>query len=156
MLSPGATTGNIQYRISKSDWSAFNEANDYSYKVAAASDTNSRITVYYRGQLISGTEPAAVASARLAAEEKTSSPLQVTLLGNPVMGEQAEITIQGAAESAVWLTLTDLKGTSLFQGKIEQTTETEHHIIPLGRNPGLFLLRVNTMNESTVVKIVKL
>lgn len=155
VLSPGATTGNIQYRIAKSDWSAFNETNDYSFKAAAAFDTNSRITVYYRGQLISGIEPAAVASARLAAEEKTVSPLQVTLLGNPVLGEQAEITIQGAAESAVWLTLTDLKGTSLFQGKIEQTTETEHHMIPLGRNPGLFLLRVNTINESTVVKIIK-
>ncbi len=154
MLAPGGTTGNIQYRISKTDWSAFNEANDYSYKAAAPFDTNSHITVYYKGALIAGAEPAAVASGRLASDEKLPS-LQVTVLGNPVVGEQAEVTIQGAATSPVWITLSDVKGAAVFQKKIEQAAETEQQVVPLGKNPGLYLLRVNTLTESTTVKISK-
>ncbi len=153
-LSPGANTGNIQYRINKSDWSPFNEANDYSYQAAAPLNGNEHITVYYKGEVIAGTEPAVVAGGRRAADEKLSS-LQVTVLGNPVVGEQAEVTIQGAAASAVWLTLTDVKGTALFQKKIEQAAETDYQMVPLGRNPGLYLLRVNTLTESTTVKISK-
>ena len=154
MLSPGANTGMIQYRINKSDWSPFNEANDYSFKAAAPVDANDHITVYYKGNLIAGTEPATAGSGRLASDEKMPT-LQVTVLGNPVVGEQAEVTIQGAAESAVWLTLTDVKGAALFQKKIEQTAQTDHQVVPLGKNPGLYLLRVNTLTESTTVKISK-
>jgi len=56
-LYPLSTSGNIQYRISKLDWSNFNELNDYSYLPKDIMKENSHITVYYKGQLIYGTEP---------------------------------------------------------------------------------------------------
>ena len=68
LLYPLSNTGNIQYRINKSDWSNFNEANDHSYKAAAAWSENTRITIYHKGQLIYGTEPSNGTAARLAGE----------------------------------------------------------------------------------------
>src|SRR5205085_7713567 len=65
---PFTSTGNIQYRITKADWSNFNQSNDYSYKSGAMSE-NSRITIYYKGQLVYGIEPAGgSSSARVAAD----------------------------------------------------------------------------------------
>jgi gliding motility-associated-like protein len=60
-LYPLSTTGNIQYRIAKTDWSAFNQANDYSYR-SGGSGENPHICVYYQDQLIYGTEPAGAIS----------------------------------------------------------------------------------------------
>ncbi|WP_426324574.1 cellulose binding domain-containing protein [Pedobacter sp. R-06] len=58
-LFPLSSTGNIQFRINKTNWSAFNESNDHSYLPKAAMDSNAHITLYYKGQLIYGIEPAA-------------------------------------------------------------------------------------------------
>jgi hypothetical protein len=57
VLYPLCNTGVVQYRITKSDWSAFDQSNDHSYVLPAALAENSRITVYYKGQLIAGIEP---------------------------------------------------------------------------------------------------
>ncbi|GAA3990145.1 hypothetical protein GCM10022210_49560 [Mucilaginibacter dorajii] len=56
-LYPLSSSGNIQYRITKADWSNFNEQNDYSYMAKDVMKENNHITVYYKGQLIYGTEP---------------------------------------------------------------------------------------------------
>jgi len=51
-------TAEVQMRFSKTDWSNYNQANDYSFNASASNyaDT-SKITIYISGQLISGTEP---------------------------------------------------------------------------------------------------
>jgi fibronectin type 3 domain-containing protein len=59
ILYPLSSSGNIQYRISKAGWSNFNELNDYSYLAKDVMKENNHITVYYKGQLIYGTEPSA-------------------------------------------------------------------------------------------------
>ncbi|CAN5596397.1 hypothetical protein BH09BAC4_BH09BAC4_02150 [soil metagenome] len=153
-LYPGSNTGNIQYRLAKSDWTNVNETNDYSYKVAAPFETNEHVTVYYKGQLVFGTEPAALGSARSAADEKTTQ-LQVSVLGNPVVGENAEVDIRGAAGAAVWMTVTAVNGATILEKKVDKAAEVEHHVLPLGKSTGVYLLRVNTLNESSTVKIIK-
>jgi len=60
-LAPGANTGSIQTYIAKSNYTGFNELDDYSY--ATVRDrllVNPRITAYYNGVLIAGQEPAFV------------------------------------------------------------------------------------------------
>jgi len=48
----------LQTRFAKSDWSNYNQTNDYSFNSSATSYANtSTITVYVSGQLVSGTEP---------------------------------------------------------------------------------------------------
>ncbi len=57
-IAAGGQTGDIQIRIAKSDWSNFNEANDYSFDgtKSAFADWN-KVTVYQNGTLAWGIEP---------------------------------------------------------------------------------------------------
>ncbi|GAA1866324.1 hypothetical protein GCM10009687_37290 [Asanoa iriomotensis] len=57
-LAPNASTGQLQLRLSKSDWSALTELDDHSYRPSAPGyATNARITVYVDGIRVAGTEP---------------------------------------------------------------------------------------------------
>jgi predicted ribosomally synthesized peptide with SipW-like signal peptide len=56
-LAAGGTTYDIQLRIHKGDWSNFDETNDYSYTTDSAFVEAPKITVYYKGTLVWGTEP---------------------------------------------------------------------------------------------------
>jgi len=56
-LPAGANSGDLQNRINKSDWSNFDETNDYSYGTNTAYAPTSTVTVYVNGTLVAGTEP---------------------------------------------------------------------------------------------------
>jgi endoglucanase len=57
-LAAGAATGEIQDRFNRTDWSSFNQANDYSFNAADTAYTASTtVTVYVNGQLVWGAEP---------------------------------------------------------------------------------------------------
>ncbi|HEY3477847.1 MAG TPA: cellulose binding domain-containing protein, partial [Streptomyces sp.] len=56
-LAPGATTGEVQIRVAKADWSPFNQADDYSYRTAASFTDLATATAYQSGTLAWGTEP---------------------------------------------------------------------------------------------------
>ncbi|RZK89909.1 MAG: hypothetical protein EOO62_35835, partial [Hymenobacter sp.] len=50
-LAPLSTTGNVEYRITKGDWSFFDQSNDFSYRPFSLDFTpNDHMTVYQRGQ----------------------------------------------------------------------------------------------------------
>lgn len=58
-LSAGGSTGEIQSRFSKSDWTNFTQTDDASYdptKASSYADWN-KVTVYYEGALVWGVEP---------------------------------------------------------------------------------------------------
>jgi endoglucanase len=51
-------SGDIQVRIAKSDWSNYNQANDYSWSATQTSYAPwNQVTLYLNGQLVAGTEP---------------------------------------------------------------------------------------------------
>jgi endoglucanase len=57
-LAAGASTGQIQAAVNKSDWSSMSQLNDFSFNAADSSLTaNPDVTVYVNGQLVYGTEP---------------------------------------------------------------------------------------------------
>ncbi|MFG2626474.1 glycoside hydrolase family 6 protein [Streptomyces sp. NPDC048473] len=56
-LAAGASTGEIQLRLNKTDWSNFNEADDYSRATNTAYADASKIAVYAGGALSWGTAP---------------------------------------------------------------------------------------------------
>ena len=56
-LAPGASTGEIQVRVAKADWSALNQADDYSYRAATSFADLTTATAYQSGALAWGTEP---------------------------------------------------------------------------------------------------
>ncbi|MBC7921100.1 MAG: T9SS type A sorting domain-containing protein [Ferruginibacter sp.] len=154
VLYPSSSTGNIQYWIAKADWSAFNEDNDHSYQPAAALDTNGHVTIYHKGQLVFGTEPAAVAGGRLATSERIT-PWQVTPLGNPVVGDYAEVEVRGAEGFPLQLRLTDSKGSQLLERSTEKAAAVAAYSLPLGKTPGIYFLRVSTPTGAITVKVVK-
>ncbi|WP_419998896.1 glycoside hydrolase family 48 protein [Streptomyces boninensis] len=56
-LAAGASTGDIQLRLNKTDWSNFNEADDYSRGTNTAYADSPKITGYADGTLVYGTAP---------------------------------------------------------------------------------------------------
>ncbi|MED4958069.1 cellulose binding domain-containing protein, partial [Paenibacillus macerans] len=57
-LAPGSDSGEIQTRINKNDWSAYNEANDYSFDPAKTAYTDwDHVALYQNGSLVWGIEP---------------------------------------------------------------------------------------------------
>ncbi|WP_051941238.1 glycoside hydrolase family 48 protein [Phaeacidiphilus oryzae] len=57
-LAAGASTGQIQNRFNKTDWSAFNQADDYSFATNTSYADSTKVTAYVNGTLVWGTEPA--------------------------------------------------------------------------------------------------
>ena len=56
-LAAGASTGEIQMRLNKSDWSNFNEADDYSRSTSTSYADASKVGLYVTGALAWGTAP---------------------------------------------------------------------------------------------------
>jgi hypothetical protein len=57
-LAPGGQTGDIQLRMAKTDWTNFNEANDYSFDPTKTAYADwSQMTLYLNGTLVWGVEP---------------------------------------------------------------------------------------------------
>lgn len=57
-ISPNGESGPIQLRMSKNDWSNFDEMNDYSFNPSITSFAPwERVTLYLNGQLVWGIEP---------------------------------------------------------------------------------------------------
>ncbi|WP_375433668.1 cellulose binding domain-containing protein [uncultured Hymenobacter sp.] len=117
-FSPLSNTGNIQYRLAKADWSDFNQANDFSYQVAAnALAENVRITAYVQGQLVYGEEPAGATqtSARgqgttaLAAKLAAGARNVVSSYPNPFTG-RTTIAFTAAQAQDYQLDIYDMQG----------------------------------------------
>jgi len=90
-LYPLSTTGNVQYRIARSDWGAFNETNDYSRLPAAPYfSPNNHITVYYKGQRVYGLEPTSNRSSSFTSQNTiNATPAKISpvaIYPNPVTG----------------------------------------------------------------------
>ena len=57
-LAPGASTNEVQVRFNKTDWSNYNQTNDYSFDATKTQYADwSRVTLYYNGVLAWGTAP---------------------------------------------------------------------------------------------------
>jgi hypothetical protein len=56
-LVGGASTGDVQARIYKTDNKFYNESDDYSYLATTTYTTTTKVTLYLNGTLIYGTEP---------------------------------------------------------------------------------------------------
>ncbi|HEX6426869.1 MAG TPA: DUF4979 domain-containing protein [Niastella sp.] len=129
MLYPLSNTGNIQYRIAKNNWSAFNETNDHSWLVAAPMAENKHVTVYYKGQLIYGVEPAGIndstARAGVAIADRIvreTMDNKIMLYPNPVTGNRFFIkTNNELSDKAVQVKVYNMYGTIVLHKVISQS-----------------------------------
>ncbi len=82
-FNPLTSTGTIQYRIMKSDWSNFNQLNDYSYQSGIMAE-NPKITIY-KGQLVYGTEPSSTNSSSMMTMSSDEGQSEKTQSSGPVV-----------------------------------------------------------------------
>lgn len=159
-LYPASSTGNIQYRIAKSDWSVFTQANDHSYTAPAPLAVNDHITVYYKGELIYGTAPGAellTSSGHQQATNtadktgiSTAAQQQVVLFPNPATGN---LNIRlGKPEQGAQVQVYTLKGQLLLKQRI---TGTSHTISLQGLPVGMYNVEVRNGTMVTTKLVFK-
>ncbi|QKZ14731.1 putative Ig domain-containing protein [Spirosoma sp. KUDC1026] len=98
---------------------------------------------------------AGCSNARIAAPAFTEIPLDVTVLGNPVEGESAQIEIRGAEGQSVRMLMTNSSGYPVSEQVIDNAQATERQTLKLGATGGVYLLRVSTPTQVKTVKVVK-
>jgi fibronectin type 3 domain-containing protein len=164
ILYPSANSGNIQYRIAKADWSPFYEKNDYSFAPATGSfAVNDHITVYYKGQLVSGVEPGALSDSmgsryRAARGEAFSAPAPgeagTSLYPNPVTAQRFIIRARAGLQGKdIKIAMYDLTGKVVF---VKMVRDLEGDVIeiglPLRVAAGVYMVQLN--NEPPVKLVV--
>lgn len=92
--------------------------------------------------------------ARMAAPEATDG-LSVRVLGNPVVGETAQVAISGTNGQPLTLQLTDAQGRTVSTEQIDQPTPTETRTLRLGQSAGVYLLRASTGTQNWTVRLLK-
>ncbi len=83
-------------------------------------------------------------------------PLRVTVLGNPVLGNELNVEIRGAEGQPLRLTLTSASGKLVGEQRVEQAGMIERQSLSLTHQQGgILLLQVSTPTQSRVVKVLK-
>jgi predicted outer membrane repeat protein len=98
-------------------------------------------------------------AARLAAgrvESRVEAPWRVRVLGNPVLGSEVVVEVNGAQGESLHYELLDGSGRSVQTQQVEQAGSLEHQTMRISsQGAGLLLLRVSTSSHSQTVKIQK-
>jgi hypothetical protein len=131
-LQVGASTGEIITRFNKVNWTAYNEANDYSWdgtRTAYADWT--RIGAYHNGRLIWGAEPT-VFPVKVTGVSATAGNAQVTLAWNAALGAQSYVIRRATATGGPYTTAGTTTTTSFVNRFL--TNGTTYYFTVAGRN----------------------
>lgn len=106
-LAAGASSGDLQNRINKTDWSNFDETNDYSHNTNTSYVDASAVTAYLNGTLVTGVEPDSSSGGGTGGGADTTPPSTPTGL-----------TVSGTTSSSVslsWAASTDDTAVANYQ-----------------------------------------
>lgn len=153
---PSSSTGAIQYRIAKSDWSNFNQLNDHSYNSNTAMSLNDKVTVYYQGQLIYGTEPLITTNSKILVEKEN----RVTTLGDKL---EPILVYPNPAIDVLSVKVSELKeGSKLelynilgIKVRSQTFTSSLQEMSLSGLPSGSYLLNIKNGNQTTIKNIIK-
>ncbi len=166
-LAPFSSTGIIQYRTAKADWSDFDQANDFSYQVKGALAENMHITAYLKGQLIYGQEPAGAAPAGAAQATATLTDdggpaTQLTLppvfeaFPNPFVA-QTELHFRAATTGPAQLLLYNSLGQvvqTLYRGTAEAGHDYRFTVPGTALGAGLYVGHLQADGRTQTVRLV--
>ncbi|HOY12380.1 MAG TPA: cellulose binding domain-containing protein, partial [Saprospiraceae bacterium] len=164
-LYPASSTGKIQGRITKSDWSDFNQLNDHSFKTGTLMTENVHVTIYHKNTLVYGVEPespilnmrSTVPSDLMSFSDlNVKSPFNVTVLNNPVINDEVEFIVRGADGKNVKVLAIDASGKEVGALSIGRADSSEKRHISLGHaTNGVFYLKVIANQEMKTIPILK-
>lgn len=152
---PFTSTGNIQYRITKSDWSNFSQANDHSYQSGSVMTENARITIYYQGQLVYGTEPALSGSARVSGSGQegieTESSDQM-IYPNPSSGKFTLVVNGNQGVKTIHVSIYDMVGKEVdtYSGDVTGNFRRDYD---LKLKPGIYTIRINRNDRNDQIRL---
>ncbi|TPN87769.1 cellulase family glycosylhydrolase [Aquimarina algicola] len=138
-----SNSGAIQTRFAKTNWSAFDETNDYSYDDTKTSFTShDRVTLYVNGSLVWGIEPANTAFAN------TMKKTSIEAFPNPVT-TQLNLTSNDNLKGAV-INIINLSGKIMSSQHIK-TSDTKIAIDMAKLIPGIYFVEI-IQNGNTIIK----
>jgi hypothetical protein len=166
-LAPLSSTGNVQYRLAKADWSNFTLTNDFSYQVAASAlAENTHVTVYQQGQLIYGQEPVgatALTSARVVYKAEAglaseAAPAQaLSSFPNPFTASTT-LSFTLAQAQAYRLEVYDVSGRLVKQLQAGQAAAGQPMVVQwdaTGLAAGFYMVRLTAGSEVQTLKLVR-
>ncbi|WP_439415865.1 T9SS type A sorting domain-containing protein [Larkinella sp. GY13] len=81
---------------------------------------------------------------------------RVRLLGNPIRGDAVELEVSGVEGQPLHVELTDIRGQLTAKHQVGQAGAVEHIRLPVNRTTaGVLVLRVSTLTENQLFKVVK-
>ncbi len=147
-LEPLTSTGNIQYRIAKNDWSSFNEIDDHSFKIVGPMAANPKITLYHQGQLIYGSEPTA-AGARMGVTNAEQIADSWIIYPNPA---KEQIIVGGGDQyKPIDVTILGINGQALHQESTYFRKPIRVEQLP----QGVYILRILQEQTARYLKLIK-
>lgn len=156
-LYPLSNSGNINYRIAKSDWSDFNQSDDYSYSNNNALLLNEHITLYHKGILIAGEEPvSAIGNNSLVvtgSSERNPAPYLYTY-PNPVNSNTCYVKIASdiILESEVQIQIYNFSGAKVLTKTVSNSDSNILAIdLPESLTNGVYLIQINQLPTSKVI-----
>ncbi len=103
----------------------------------------------------SATTTVGLTGARLAAEE-SETPFEVTVLGNPVVGDAVEVAVRGVQGQPLRVRVVDSQGREVSSQQRASAEAVERLRLGIGTQPaGLLLLQVSTPTQFQTVKVLK-
>lgn len=132
-------------------------------------DANSRSTLMAKARYVG--EPASEvtlefefrapcsANMRIGSEDKKGEinavPLSAVVMGNPAINDDVTVEIKGATGKRLQLDLLDNQGRVIGKQIIGRAGENDRYSVKLGRQPGIYYLRMSTPTEKQTVKILR-
>ena len=151
-LYPLSNSGNMQYRISKSNWGVLEQSDDYSYLPVGSFTINNKVTVYYKGQLIFGQEPSSQLTTRLV-PNNTASPepdVKINVFPNPV--SNTLFVSVGRLNANATLEIINLQGQLL---RVQSLTKSVQDVSLFTLPNGTYLIKIRNGSQLVIKTIVK-
>ncbi|TPN87770.1 PKD domain-containing protein [Aquimarina algicola] len=143
ILASKTNSGPIQARFAKTNWSNFNEADDYSYDDTKTDYTNhDKIAVYLNSTLVWGVEPST----------SGISPIQIKAFPNPVFDELTVNTTTSFKNANI--KIIDLAGNIFYEEIIQKNTDIKNLDFSQLRS-GIYFIQIEQGGKTTVKQIVK-
>lgn len=135
-----SSTGEIQTRLAKSNWAAFDESDDFSFAGTRVFMPNEQISAYYRGELIWGKDPTKSVATSSTKKKPGGIPVNdgpgiISLYPNPVK----DVVHLANVEADTDLHLTRMDGQVVM--KKHNTNALNVTQLP----PGYYVLRIETI-----------
>jgi len=147
-IGSAGNSGDIQTRFAKTNWSPFDETNDYSYNGTITSYTaTDKVTLYLNGTLVWGVEPAA--NFRNQPENAIS---KIVVTPNPVVDNLILRNTSSLRDATI--KITNLSGRVFYTKQVQENTKS----ISLDFNElqaGVYFVQIIQNENITVRQVVK-